>query len=144
MSALLRGALLLALAAASAAQAPPEIRIAGALLLDYEQLRDFAPRSTAQRTRYGPLSIEIRKVTLNAATYAVTEPGSVLVRYRNRLVAAATGYRLGAFPTSNGVTIEHWDGGGTCSYTRWQLKFAGERLVLHDSSTVRSRDCRAR
>ncbi len=127
------------------AQSLPAIQMDGALMLDHEQLRAFrVARAPDQVTTYGALAIEIRKAVMHADTGLVSTAGSVAVKYRNRLIAAATGYRLGAFPTNNGVVIEHWDGNATCVFTRWQLKFAGERLVLDDDATLRDQNCRER
>ena len=116
------------------------------LLLEHEQLRDYEPTGRLVETLvHGPLSLEVREVI--AATKdgkpVIAEPASITVRYRNRLEAAATGYRLGGDFTYNGVLIESWNGSSACIFNRWRLEFAGERLRLTEHLTLAQEGCTA-
>ena len=71
----------------------------------------------------------------------IASPASIVVRLRNRLIAAALGYRLGGDIIHNGVVIEAWDGRDRCQYTQWRLRFAGERLELDEERLLQLQDC---
>ena len=121
------------------------VQVPTQLILQQEKLRGFVPSGRPLRTQtYGPLVLEVREVVPVRdanGNIQVTEPATVTVHYRNRLVAAASGYRLGGDFTYNGVLIESWDGSTDCLFTRWRLEFAGERLRLAATETVPIDNC---
>lgn len=146
-------ALGLALALAAGARAQqlswPQAPITGepvapALLLDHEKLRAYRPSGRLVATkRHGPLTLEVREAVAASGKDAPAAVASITVRLRNRLVAAATGYRLGGDFTYNGVQLEGWDGSGACTFLRWRLEFAGERLKLVEQQRLAQPACTA-
>ena len=109
------------------------------LVLTHEGLRGFPVAGEPDDTkRLGALVVEVRAASGGGGE---ARPATVVVRYRNRLVAAATGYRLGADLTHNGVLVEGWGGGDGCDYTSWRLRFAGERMELADERRLAVAGC---
>lgn len=147
----MRKAALSALLLACAAQAPAQetewtggggvvATVPVELIVQHERLRDFAQAGEPVLVkRYGPLRMAFHEVGRAEGGSAV--PASVLITYRNRLVAAARGYMIGGDFTHNGVLIESWDGGRACEYMRWRLEFSGERLDVTEARSLPVGDC---
>lgn len=110
------------------------------VFVDHEELRAFKPTGRLVGTKErGPLVVEVREASHHATDGA--QPASIVVRYRNRLVAAASGYRLGSVLIGNGVVIESWAGTDDCAFSRWRLEFAGERMQVIAHERFRSPNC---
>lgn len=113
------------------------------IIVDHTQLRAFAPSAEPTATKLrGSMAVAIHAGAYPDATTGENRPASITVRYRNRLVAAATGYRLGSAITDNGIVIESWSGSDDCAFIRWRLEFAGERMVIANTERFRSPNCR--
>lgn len=107
----------------------------GLLTIDPDDLRRFVATGKLINTlKYGPAVIETRVGTFLSTDGdpddSVDTPASVVIRFRNRLMAGAKGYRLGAQVIKNGVKIVHWNGKLGCSVKSWKLVFVGERLKV--------------
>lgn len=101
-----------------------------------DELRRFVPSGKlSDRLLFGSLEIITRAgIYLSGADGRETlldQPASVQIRFKNRLLAAAKGYRLGADFAQFDVYIENWNGMSGCAVRRWTLMFVGERLLLH-------------
>ena len=152
MYAIKKASLLLLIVGVSLAQetiwspAPPvNVTIPTKILLDYDDLRNFEPTGRLIETNeMGSLKIEVREIITslnNVGEINITEPASIMIRYRNRLVAAASGYRLGGELTNNGIIIEVWDGINKCQFSKVVLNFAGERLKVTENNTIQVPKC---
>lgn len=110
------------------------------ILVDHEQLRnvDTSAAITATKQR-GSMYVEIRDGQITDANEFI--PASIVVKYRSRVIAAATGYRLGSALTENGIVIESWAGTDNCAFTRWRLEFRGERLEVIATEKFRAPHC---
>ena len=119
------------------------LHVPAELILQHERLRNLTAIGNPAAVKvYGNLRMAFREVlTDRQDEKSVAAPASVQITYRNRLVAAATGYRLGGDFTHNGVFIESWDGGNSCDYTRWKLEFRGERMQLTETKRFPTKSC---
>ena len=118
------------------------INITSNVFVEYDQLRNFVATGELIDTKNrGPLSVEIRNGVYANSEPVTYQPASIVIRLRNRLVAAATGYRLGSALSENGIIIDSWDGSKTCVFTRWELEFAGERMVITKQNKFRAPKC---
>lgn len=99
------------------------------LTLNREDLQRFVTTGTRTSKLQIGLSLTVES---HAGTYYSTEafpdtsldiPASVVIKFRDKVVAGAKGLQFRTTLSANRIMIEHWDLTIDCSLARWYLEF---------------------